>query len=76
MQLRFRNWVDKYGGIGKLAETLGVGEHAVRIWLRGDGCPRVHLMYEIIELSKRELTFSQIFKETTRGKSCQTDEQK
>lgn len=67
MQLHFRKWVDKFGGIPKLAQELEVGEHAVRIWLRGDGCPNNPSILKILLLSKGELTFQQIYKEATRN---------
>lgn len=67
MQLHLRNWIDKFGGIPKLAKELEVSEHTVRLWLRGDGCPRAITMTRIILMSKGTLSFQQIFKESTRN---------
>lgn len=68
MQLKIRKWVDEFGGIKKLALELDVGEHQVRKWLRGEATPRPALLKQIIRLSKGELTFEVIYKETSRSK--------
>lgn len=72
MLLKFNDWVKKYGkkqgGVRKLSKDLGVGEHTTRTWLRGENAPKSETILEIIKLSKGELTFEIILKETTRNK--------
>lgn len=69
MVLHFRNWVEEFGGIPKLAKELGITEHGVRIWTRGDGSPRAEPLLRILVLSKGKLSYQQIIKETTRNKN-------
>lgn len=68
MKLVFNQWVEKFGGARALAPKLNVTDHAVRVWLRGEGSPQAETINEIIRLSKGELTFEQIFKESIRSK--------
>jgi DNA-binding phage protein len=68
MELKVRKWVDSFGGVQKVAEALGVGDHQVRAWLRGEATPRSKTLNEIIRLSKGSLTFEVIYKETSRCK--------
>lgn len=68
MQLKFRKWVDEFGGIKKVALALDVGEHQVRAWLRGENVPRPLTIEKMIKLSKGSLTFEIICKETSRGR--------
>lgn len=68
MQLKIRTWVDNFGGIPLVASTLGVTEHSVRKWLRGESTPRSKTVKELIRLSKGFLTFEVIYKETSRCK--------
>lgn len=69
MQLVFTSWVERYGGVNVLAEKLQVTEHTVRVWLRGEGPPKSETIMDIIKISKGELSFQDIFKETTRSQS-------
>jgi DNA-binding phage protein len=68
VQLKIRKWVDDSGGIKSVAEKLRVGEHQVRAWLRGEATPRSKTLNQIIRLSKGQLTFDIIYKETSRCK--------
>lgn len=68
MRLVFNLWVEGFGGPKALAEKLDVTDHAVRVWLRGDGSPHAEKINDIIRLSKGDLTFEQIYKESTRSK--------
>jgi len=68
MKLPFNMWVEAFGGARFLAAKLGVTDHAVRVWLRGEGSPHAETVADIIRLSKGELTFEIIFKESTRSK--------
>lgn len=68
MKLQFNAWVEEFGGARPLAEKLNVTDHAVRVWLRGEGSPHAETIAEIIKLSKGVLTFEQIFKESVRSK--------
>lgn len=67
MQLKLRKFVEEMGGCTKLAAKLDLGEQAVRVWLRGHGAPRAKEINEMIKLSKHELTFEDIYKESTRN---------
>lgn len=68
MQLVLNTWVEAFGGPKALAEKLDVTDHAVRVWLRGEGSPQAEKINEIIRLSKGELSFQQIYRESTRSK--------
>lgn len=68
MKLAFNAWVKSIGGARVLASKLDVTDHAVRVWLRGEGSPHADKINDIIRLSKGVLTFEQIFKESTRSK--------
>lgn len=68
MKLVLNAWVEQYGGAIVLAEKLDVTPHAVRVWLRGEGSPHAETVNDLIRLSKGELTFEQIYKESTRSK--------
>jgi hypothetical protein len=69
MQLKLKKFVDEMGGCTKLAARLDLGEQAVRVWLRGHGAPRAKEISEMIKLSKGELTFDDIYKESIRNQS-------
>jgi len=68
MQLKLKEWVEAFGGIPELAKALKVTDHSVRVWLRGEATPRSKTLKEIIRLSKGELNFEVIYKETSRSK--------
>ena len=68
MQLYFKLWVTKFGGVQKLADHFGCSGACVRKWLRGEGPPDAAKIAEIIRLSKGKLTFKKIFEESTRNK--------
>ena len=68
MKLQFNTWVEEFGGARLLAKKLEVTDHAVRVWMRGEGSPHAETIDAIIKLSKGVLTFEQIFKESTRSK--------
>lgn len=68
MKLAFNAWVKSFGGARALAPKLGVTDHAVRVWMRGEGSPEAKAINEIIKLSKGLLTFEQIYKESVRSK--------
>lgn len=57
---KFIQWVEKSGGVPRLAVLLGVTPHAVRVWVRGHGTPRASMIAKIIRLSKNKLSFEDI----------------
>lgn len=70
-KLKFRKWIEDAGGIKVVADSLGVTEHTVRVWVRGEGNPEVKMIIDIIAYSKgtkNELDFDTIYKECTRNK--------
>lgn len=49
---KLRDWVEgPGGGIKKVAGVLKVSEHAVRIWLRREGTPKVKTMQRLEKMS-------------------------
>lgn len=68
MNHKLRDWIVKYGGIKKVSSKLKVSDHQVRTWLRGEATPKVATIDKLIRLSKNELSFEIIFKETSRTK--------
>lgn len=73
MSLKLTKWIQDYGGATVLAAKLGLGEQAVRVWMRGQGAPRAKEIHEMIRLSKGELTFNDIYKESTRNQESKTE---
>lgn len=70
-KLKFREFVFEYGGVKEIAKRYSVTEHAVRIWLRGEGTPEVKVIIDIIKESRNghtKLDFDTIYKECTRNK--------
>jgi DNA-binding phage protein len=68
MKNSLEQWVDDSGGVPRVARVLGVIPHSVRVWLRGEGTPRVKTILKIVQLSRGELSFEQIAREATRNK--------
>jgi len=46
----------------ELSSKLGVGDPAVRTWLRGQGAPSSHMILKIVELSKGQLTCDDVLR--------------
>lgn len=59
-----QKWVDQCGGADAAGKKLGVTGHAVRVWLRGQGCPRVQTIQRISELSRGKFSFLAILSST------------
>ena len=55
-----QTWVRDFGGVGKVADKLGVTDVAVRNWVKRRGWPKVDIILKLIKLSKGELTFDNI----------------
>lgn len=71
-KLKFRKWVDEFGGIEKVAAQYNVLPHTVRAWLRGENTPTVQIIMGMIVVSrtmKTKLNFDIIYKECTRNKT-------
>lgn len=54
------DWIYSIGGADVLAKKLKMTPHAVRVWMRGEGCPRPPHMKRIVALSKGAVTFQDL----------------
>lgn len=64
---KFARWVEKFGGVAKLAARLRVTETIVRLWLRGKGSPRAMTIHRLVTISEGQLTYAQILADTRRN---------
>lgn len=77
--LKFKGWVKQFGGYAAVAKHFNVSHWTVFNWLKGGGCPEVHTIIKILELSRGtpcELTFDDIYKECTRNAEIPTGKKK
>lgn len=64
-KISLSDWIEEFGGATKLAAELGLGEGAVRVWMRGEGSPRAETIDKLITLSGGRLTFETIYRESS-----------
>lgn len=57
---KFQKWLEDFGGAEALAKRLGVTERVVHHWRRGDGWPRISVILEIVELSRKRLSVEDV----------------
>lgn len=60
LENRFRAWVYRNGGPIGVGKLLGVTDHAVRTWLRGESSPRTLILREIVRLSRGQVVYSDV----------------
>lgn len=56
----FQKWIVSEGGTLKVAKRLGVTVHAVRVWTRGDGNPKIETIRKILKLAKGKLSYTDV----------------
>ena len=66
--MTLKEWVVSQGGARVVAPRLNVKADAVRQWLRGKSSPTAKACFVLIKLSEGQLTFEQVFTESTRNK--------
>ena len=64
---KFEKWVREFGGTLAVAEALNVNQTSVQHWCAGRARPGLEACSKILNLSKGELTLSDIVKGTRNG---------
>lgn len=70
--MTLKKWVVLQGGVASLAKKLGTNRETIYVWLRGNGSPTLGMSYVLVTMSKGQVTFQQILKESTRNKKVRS----
>ena len=66
--MHFSEWITTYGGVQKLASTLGVNRSVIYAWLQGVNTPNSLNMIALVKLSNGALSFDSLMQDISQLK--------